>query len=368
MSTTASKGLLLLLVTVGSACGREDGGDDFRIIGGTEVDGRNGAVQMKVPKKMDQITDPKKAHWYCSGVLVAEDCVVTAGHCIENVGAQNHVAGATWWHPAKTNNGDNGRPIPAEGETVASATKVAVMGTKHRDLAVVKLSKKLPGPVLALGTTTPALDKMLLVLGNGQTAQGSYAHAKTDMKLVAIAEDMADLGYASLELKKIGENGGMVTNGDSGGPTLFDGVVVGIGSRGAGKPDAAYYTSVSAKKAREWLVEQLGTVCGLEIAKEPNEEEVDDGTTGGDMTSGGGGSYSSSSPGMDDDGGSYSTSAGGSYSGGSYSSSAGGDDGDAWTSSTTGGDSFDDGGGDSFDDGPQVDLGGGGPQADVAED
>jgi hypothetical protein len=277
------------------ACGVDDepdGGDDFRIINGTEVNGKNGAVQMKVPKKPEEIKDPKKAHWYCTGALVAEDCIVTAGHCINNVGVDNHLAGAEWWHPTKTLNGDNGRPIPAEGDVVAKPTKIKVMGTEHRDLAVIKLDKKLPVPVLKLAKETPALTKKIHVLGNGTIEKDEYAHRETDMTLKAIVEAGTDLGYASLELEKIGEKGGIANFGDSGGPALFGDLVVGIGSRLATKDKSVYYASTTHPKAREWLVANLKDVCDLDIeggttGGEEGGETGDVSETGGGTTWGG---------------------------------------------------------------------------------
>ncbi len=344
------------------ACGVDDEpDDDFRIINGTEVNGKNGAVQMKVPKKPEEIKDPKKAHWYCTGVLVAEDCVVTAGHCINNVGKDNHLAGAQWWHPTKTNNGDNGRPIPAEGDVVAKPSKIEVLGTEHRDLAVIKLDKKLPAPTLTLAKDTPELTKKIHVLGNGTIEKDEYAHRETDMTLKAIVEAGTDMGYASLELEKIGEKGGIANFGDSGGPALFGDKVVGIGSRLATKDKSVYYASTTHPKAREWLVATLKTVCDL---------DVDGGTTGGED---GGETGDASETGYGTSGGSDDESASWSESG-SWSGSYTG--GDSWTETglecdddpywcdpnddeTSTSTSTDDGGDSWTDDGPSWDLGDG---------
>jgi len=389
--TTTPTQLLVLaaLFALAPACAFDDEpdtDDDFRIINGTDVDGKNGAVQMKVPKKKETITDPKKAHWYCTGALIAEDCVITAGHCIENVGAADHLAGAEWWHPAKTLNGDNGRPIPAEGDVVAKPKVIKVLGTQHRDLAVIKLDKKLPGPFLALAKDTPALESKIHVLGNGTIEKDEYAHRETDMKLVATAEAAADLGYVSLELARIGKDGGIATFGDSGGPALFDGKIVGLGSRLAKKDVSVYYASTTSAKSRAWLVAAVKEVCDLEIG--------DTGTTGedggtGDAEEGGTGSDSWTSGSDSWTSGGDSWSEGGSYTGGGTIDGGSeceddpwfcdvGDDGTTTTSGTTtwpGDESFtddgatwdlgsggsDDAGSDSWDDGATWDLGGGMP-------
>lgn len=402
---TAPKTLLAwFALALVPACGADDepvDDDGFRIINGTEVDGKNGAVQMKVPKKPEEIKDPKKAHWYCTGVLVAADCVVTAGHCINNVGKENHLKGAEWWHPAKTLNGDNGRPIPAEGDIVAKPTKIEVLGTEHRDLAVIKLDKKLPAPTLPLAKDTPALEKKIHVLGNGTIEKDEYAHRETDMTLKAIVEAGTDKGYASLELEKIGEKGGIANFGDSGGPALYGREVVGIGSRLATKDKSVYYASTTHPKAREWLVANLKEVCGLDLeggttGSESGGETGDASDTGDGTTSGGddesgvgesnpgteawsgsytdGGSWSETGlecdddpywcdPNGDDDSTSTSTSTSTSGDGGSWT-----DEGASWTDD---GPSWDLGSGSSFtgdddsgtwDDGTTpADLGGGGP-------
>lgn len=256
----------------------------WRIKNGTEVTERNGAVQIRYPKRKEDITDPNKANRYCTGVLIAEKCVITAGHCINVMNSEKEfMAGASIWHPEKTNNDGNGRPTPAQDEVVAKVSAVKVLGNEHRDLAVLALDTALPGTTLALARAQPDLASIITLLGNGQTAQGTYAHAKGDMKFASVEENQNDKGYSSLVLEQIDNTSALASFGDSGGPGIFGGGVVGIGSRLRGN-DGAYYASVTAPKSREWLEAAIKDTCGL--AKIPVVAETPKSTTTGESSGG----------------------------------------------------------------------------------
>ncbi|MBK6918184.1 MAG: trypsin-like serine protease [Deltaproteobacteria bacterium] len=304
------------LLALASACAPEPSAVQVdRIFNGTDLTERNGSVVIRLKKTAKELeADPTKAYWYCSGALVAENCVVTASHCVRGDVDRLKKDGDVW-HPDASNNwpagGNNaGRPKPKDGETVSEIIAVADRGNNnHQDLAVLKLKSALPGPTLAVGTTHPkASDKFKgLVLGNGSTETGAYGHRSLELQVFSEVADPKLEGWSYLYLfdpatwKEVDDKKRKkIAPGDSGGPVLYDGKIIAVVSRGF-TPDApenqrvSMAASVIAPEAQKWLSAQIKEVCGDGGGTSTGGEESSGGaTTGGYGDDGTTGSWSES--------------------------------------------------------------------------
>ena len=280
--------LLPALLLLATACADLGESESFRLHKGVEVTTRNGAVQIRMSKPVDGGT----SFGLCTGALISDKCVITAGHCVEHFGQAQFKKTGEIWHPDKTNNDADGKATPAEGETVSKVAAVEVLGTSEsRDLAVIRLETALPGDTLTRGTTAPKPAQDVLVYGNGTTENGKSAHRKGENGVIGIIPDDDDKDYDHYVL--IASGGNQIAEGDSGGPVMFDKMLVGI-VHGA-SPDAAVLgaaTNILSKKGSAWLDAKIASVCnpgGGGTSSGGDDGSTDDGSTGDDGSTSGDG-------------------------------------------------------------------------------
>jgi len=184
------------------------------------------------------------SHGQCSGVVLAQDLVLTAAHCVvaaTNVKIVGHIAAAPF--------------------QLADVTKVALhpqydaAAWPTADLALLKLSKQLPtGFARAfLGTRAVAVSDRLIVIGYGVATQGDNKSAGTPRMATLTVTAHSD---NVITLRDAG--GGNISGciGDSGAPAFAvrGGVpaLVGVVSRGhCGGPSLV----IPFARYRDWLFE-----------------------------------------------------------------------------------------------------------------
>jgi hypothetical protein len=176
----------------------------------------------------------------CTGVKIAANLILTARHC-----ALDKSTRVIFWDGSSHKIVD--RLVPSRKRLV---------GKNQHDLAILKIDLSVPGPVaqIADDSTTPT---------NGSTAwiagYGGRKPTKANNPLRKIEVEMTDRDYSPSAVTVHARNGGVICDGDSGGPgyTQTDGNVVVWGIDSAPLDGASTCTSweVYAKVASEhdWI-------------------------------------------------------------------------------------------------------------------
>ncbi|MGZ3421616.1 MAG: S1 family peptidase [Polyangiales bacterium] len=185
----------------------------------------------------------------CSGVMVAENLVLTARHCVSKTSDAGIECGTDGSPIA---GGAVGGDYPANrlgivvGPTFTSATELAAVGTQifttgaknlcNNDIALILLDKKIAGAKLAslrMGSPPVRGEKVLVVgwgVSNNSGMDTRMRRANVTIRRVGPASSSSD-GPLSPREFEVGES---ICSGDSGGPALSmdTGAVLGVVSRG----------------------------------------------------------------------------------------------------------------------------------------
>jgi hypothetical protein len=170
-----------------------------------------GAVVKGTSSSLGSYTVRVIGNGYCSGVAIARRAVVTAAHCAHGMRV---IAGGRSLHVRRVSRSallDDGRHVSVTG-----------------DAAILELSASLPASVAAAPVGEGSGDSFTIA-GYGTTSErwrGSFG-ALHEAQLVAAAP------HALVDPNRSGSIGASACFGDSGGPVLRGGVLVGIITRAA---------------------------------------------------------------------------------------------------------------------------------------
>jgi V8-like Glu-specific endopeptidase len=204
----------LLLLSLASACGAAPEDEDVAVT--------SEAVRDATPVPKGQLLGMvivSSSQGTCSGMVIARDTVLTAGHCFCT---QNIVGGNVCATRGSVKFQDH-PSTGAEGPTISGSSIIHPgydpSGTElqiENDLAIVKLDGAVPGYVtpFVVATNHPPTGATVKIVGYGHTGQGcsgsfgrlNYDHAKLD----AFEDDHKIMRF----------NDSVTCNGDSGGAVM----------------------------------------------------------------------------------------------------------------------------------------------------
>ncbi|MEU6735082.1 S1 family peptidase [Streptomyces physcomitrii] len=182
-----------------------------------------GSVVTNAPSWAAVIGDQSDGMW-CSAALIKSNWVITAGHCS---GATQVRVGS-----AKTNSGG----------TLVSTSKWVRHPSYNSgyDFGLYKLSTSVSGAPLAMATSSPAVGSSVTEYGYGQTCApygcGGMSPSLKSLGTKLVADSQCGGINGSWELCFDTSVTATDCYGDSGGPALVGGKLVGVTSRGASGP------------------------------------------------------------------------------------------------------------------------------------
>ncbi len=170
---------------------------------------------------------------WCSGVIIAPEWVLTARHCVQ--GTMSVRIGSV-----ESANGGEVRAV--------------VSGNTHYDLALLHLDSPVDTTYLPLADVDPPARAQVSIYGWGKTCAGSSACPLSPVLKVAEVSVLTPV-----ESRTDAYGGpvvatdfitGYATNGDSGGPMIYEGAQVGVASTADGQ-GFQKYSSVAA--GLDWI-------------------------------------------------------------------------------------------------------------------
>lgn len=177
----------------------------------------------------------------CSGSLIGQNWVLTARHCADPADGITNIQVAT----------GTTKGFPGNAQRIKKA-HISPRG----DVALLQLSTPIRGitPVNISGNYTPRAGDTGTIIGYGLRANKEYSwyQYKAQNRVIGSARDLYNGPAVYLE----GINGA-ANHGDSGGPLIINGQVVGVCSKGdvddpgADPNETVYYANLSAH--RSWI-------------------------------------------------------------------------------------------------------------------
>lgn len=230
----AAASMAFLGTGAASAAPVAGGGASPNIVGGTKSAPTPWAVQL--------IFQRNGGNYGCTGEAISADWVLTAGHCVKgDTGMQVYYSNVT----------------PARGENVVVDKFYSQPGN---DVALVHLSQSHPlssYPTMTDGYQINTADAAL-IMGYGHRANDAVSDGlyQAKQKLLGSSSDTA--GGPAIHTQGVD---GSANSGDSGGPLIVGGKIVGVASTvdrlpGASTTGTSNYASVTS--ARSWIKRTSG--------------------------------------------------------------------------------------------------------------
>ncbi|KHD86973.1 MAG: trypsin [Bdellovibrio sp. ArHS] len=219
------------------------GADSTSIIGGAPVESKDAIGKSTVALVASVVTqDGQEGQFICTGSLLTNNVVLTAGHCVPEVGSEYKEVALYVIFNTDLNNMQRGDVRLVVDHVIHEGYgKIGEQGEDAHDLALVKFA----GPMAAGYQLAKFLDdESLLTTGKKVTLAGyglietDGVNTKSDNKLRKVdVEIVEDFGKHEILLDQTQGKG--ACHGDSGGPAFLEingtQYVWGVTSRGAGK-------------------------------------------------------------------------------------------------------------------------------------
>jgi hypothetical protein len=192
---------------------------------------------------------------YCSGVIIARNLVATAGHCT----GLTVVAGGRSFRTAAVSQSavlDDGRRVNVSG-----------------DAAILRLSTPLPAE-LEVAPIGDGEGETYIIAGFGTTDEGWIGPSAILHEATLVAHSPREL----VDPNRTGAMGASACFGDSGGPALRGGMLVGIVTRAtypSSRRACGYFTRWEALTVSSVVVASAGPIAGeaaVELQAPQNEE------------------------------------------------------------------------------------------------
>ncbi|MFH8610637.1 S1 family peptidase [Streptomyces sp. NPDC018029] len=150
----------------------------------------------------------------CTSTLVASRYILTAKHCVDTPGNYTFRIGSTY---------------AESGGTVAAAARITLHPSA--DLAMVRLDQQVGNAPARLAAGSPQVGSNVSIYGWGATCRGNEGACQSPvlktatMRMTGFGQDHS--GGTALQLQHLN---GVAAGGDSGGPAMVAGSVVGVAS------------------------------------------------------------------------------------------------------------------------------------------
>lgn len=224
----AKLAIVSLLFALGISC-RTGDSTDLKIVGGTEDNTSYPSVVLLLINKGGILTK-------CTGTFISKKRILTAAHCV--VGKENIKASEI-----KVFKSAQGLKLDGTDKPLAQ-TKIFTIfpgfklneskeKIKHKDIAVLKLSNEVNMPIMALESKPPKAGSKIDLIGYGNTdvinpkSNEKMKRHKASNNIREIAPDSSVISIAS---STVSATTGGVGLGDSGGPAIQGGKIIGVAS------------------------------------------------------------------------------------------------------------------------------------------
>lgn len=233
----AAASMAFLGTGAASAAPVAGGGATPDIVGGTKAPATPWAVQLVFQVK------GQSGSYGCTGEAIAADWVLTANHCIENISAMN-----VYYSNSTTNRG-----------TAIKADKWSTSGKGDVALVHLSSSKDLGSyPALADSYTAKSGDAGK-IMGYGKRANAVNADGLYQANVSVLGKSTDAYNGTAVHIKGVD---GAANHGDSGGPLIIGGKIVGVCSTGddqdpgANTQAGSNYANLTA--SRSWIKSTSG--------------------------------------------------------------------------------------------------------------
>ncbi|XP_055844781.1 serine protease SP24D-like [Episyrphus balteatus] len=228
----------------------------LRILGGNEVGGSDYPYMVSVRRDTAHV---------CGGSLISLKHVLTAAHCVSELGTKPVDASAITCRVGSKNQFAGGKLVPVEKITIHNS-----YGSYLNDIAILELAYKLDEsakikPIqLADKSDVVTPGKSVAIAGWGRTetsGANAYKLQQSDATVLSASqcEDEIGYGYASCICVQ-NKPGSGACNGDAGGPAVYDDQLVGVGNFVIGACGTKYpdvYARVSHYYS--WIISIIGS-------------------------------------------------------------------------------------------------------------